>query len=323
MINALDISLADGRFHERITGKYENFSPHSPNLISPLSKKLRNYPHYPSSLTYFLPFIFKSSILNKNIQKSSSRSFYNNTLINLDFNLQSINYRLFESQNNDLKLFFSKSYKYIKKQLKQKNNPLKLNIKDVSFNTITNKTLNYPLNSEKHIHAHLKYLNKSGTTLKFGETVTTNNTETIHQLKMAKKHVHKYLKNLIDESASENITNSLLSTNIVLKKFNTLKNNYRLIEDNKTLSKVTHKESNDFNSPEIHAQELSYYSPDMEHLETFQSETVKEKILEKDQGFQDFTNSIPDIDVNKMADQVYSIIERKIKIERERRGLFV
>lgn len=286
MMSDPDISVVDTKFSERIISKYESFPPHEPTIITPLSKKLHKYSCYPHNLTLALPSIFKSSILNKYIQKSSSDSLYNNIQINMDLNLPTIQHQWAKNKKKDFEIFSSQSYEYIKKQYKQTNRTFSLYFKGKSF--------------------------------------TTYNIIPINHLKIVKDHTNKYLKNLINESSSKNILNSLLFTNILLKKSDSLKNHYNIgAKDDKIINTVLKSELNEFNNLKLHAKELSYYYPEMEHQKTFQSETVKEKILEKDQGFQDSNNSIPDIDVNKMADQVYSIIERKIKIERERRGLFV
>lgn len=286
MMSDPDISVVDTKFSERIISKYESFPPYEPTLITPLSKKLHKYSCYPHNLTLALPSIFKSSILNKYIQKSSSDSLYNNIQINMDLNLPTIQHQWAKNKKKDFEIFSSQSYEYIKKQYKQTNRTFSLYFKGKSF--------------------------------------TTYNIIPINHLKIVKDHTNKYLKNLINESSSKNILNSLLFTNILLKKSDSLKNHYNIgAKDDKIINTVLKSELNEFNNLKLHAKELSYYYPEMEHQKTFQAETVKEKILGKDQGFQDSNNSIPDIDVNKMADQVYSIIERKIKIERERRGLFV
>lgn len=286
MMSAPEIRLVDNNFSERIISKYESF-PHEPTLITPLSKKLYNNPYYSNNLTLALPFLFKSSILNEHIQKSLSDSFYNLILINLN-NLSIKKHQWAKNKKKDFGIFSSQSHEYIKKHLKHTNRRFSLYFKD-------------------------KYSK-------------TNNITPINHLKTARYHMNKDLKNLINinESSSKEIPNSLFSRNILLKKSDSLKNHYNIgSNEDKIVNTVLKSELNGFNNLKIHTKELSYYYPEMEHQKTFQTEIVKQKILEKDQGFQDSNNSIPDIDVNKMADQVYSIIERKIKIERERRGLFV
>jgi hypothetical protein len=64
--------------------------------------------------------------------------------------------------------------------------------------------------------------------------------------------------------------------------------------------------------------------PEIEHVASTHAEIIKERVIEKEveskppQG----TPQLPSIDVNRLADQVYSVIERKIRIEKERRGFY-
>jgi len=64
----------------------------------------------------------------------------------------------------------------------------------------------------------------------------------------------------------------------------------------------------------------NYVYPKIEHPKSVQTEVTKEKVIEKE-DFQK-TPQVPEIDLNRIVDQVYSSIEMKLKIEKERRGLF-
>lgn len=63
--------------------------------------------------------------------------------------------------------------------------------------------------------------------------------------------------------------------------------------------------------------------PELEHVEPVQTkivrerEVLKEKISEPDSGRKSIA-----VDLNRISDQVYSMIERRVRIERERRGLY-
>ena len=63
--------------------------------------------------------------------------------------------------------------------------------------------------------------------------------------------------------------------------------------------------------------------PELEHVEPVQAkilrerEVLKEKITEPDLGRKSIA-----LDLNRISDQVYSMIERRVRIERERRGLY-
>jgi len=60
--------------------------------------------------------------------------------------------------------------------------------------------------------------------------------------------------------------------------------------------------------------------PELEHLEPVQAKIIKERDVlksESDSGRESIA-----IDLNRISDQVYSMIERRVRIERERRGLY-
>ena len=63
--------------------------------------------------------------------------------------------------------------------------------------------------------------------------------------------------------------------------------------------------------------------PEIEHVTSKHTEIVKERVIERelDSKPPQFTPQPPGIDVDRMADQIYQLIERRARIERERRGL--
>ncbi|MDG3548133.1 hypothetical protein [Methanobacterium formicicum] len=73
-------------------------------------------------------------------------------------------------------------------------------------------------------------------------------------------------------------------------------------------------------------QNANIYSsyPKMEHFKSLNPEIVNEKVINQHEISETSypKPGTPEIDVNQIADQVYSVIERKIMIEKERRGLF-
>jgi hypothetical protein len=63
--------------------------------------------------------------------------------------------------------------------------------------------------------------------------------------------------------------------------------------------------------------------PEIEHVISTHTEIVKEKVIERELDSKPLqvTPQPPSIDVDRMADQIYQLIERRVRIERERRGL--
>ena len=65
--------------------------------------------------------------------------------------------------------------------------------------------------------------------------------------------------------------------------------------------------------------------PEIEHVAPTHAEIIKERVVERevDSGSPEVTSqSAAVVDINRLADQVYSSIERKLVIEKERRGLY-
>ncbi len=63
--------------------------------------------------------------------------------------------------------------------------------------------------------------------------------------------------------------------------------------------------------------------PKIEHVTATYTEIIKERVIEKEDKDKasHATPQHPSIDVNRLTDQVYQMMARKIRIERERRGL--
>jgi hypothetical protein len=63
--------------------------------------------------------------------------------------------------------------------------------------------------------------------------------------------------------------------------------------------------------------------PKIEHVTSTHTELIKERVIEKKEDIKPLhaTPQLPSIDLNRLTDQVYQMLERKIRIERERRGL--
>jgi hypothetical protein len=74
---------------------------------------------------------------------------------------------------------------------------------------------------------------------------------------------------------------------------------------------------------EVEKAPIYHIYPEIEHITSTHTEVMKERVIEKEEESEPphVTPQLPGIDVNRLADQVYSVIERKVRIERERRGL--
>ena len=83
------------------------------------------------------------------------------------------------------------------------------------------------------------------------------------------------------------------------------------------------------NNKQMHTSEVEkapiYHTyPEIEHVTSTHTEIMKERVIEKGEESEPphATPQLPSIDVNRLADQVYQMMERKLRIERERRGLY-
>ena len=63
--------------------------------------------------------------------------------------------------------------------------------------------------------------------------------------------------------------------------------------------------------------------PKIEHVTATHTEIIRERVIEKKEDIKPLhaTPQLPSIDLNRLTDQVYQMLERKVRIERERRGL--
>jgi hypothetical protein len=63
--------------------------------------------------------------------------------------------------------------------------------------------------------------------------------------------------------------------------------------------------------------------PKIEHVTATHTEIIKERVIEKKEDIKTLhaTPQLPSIDLNRLTDQVYQMLARKVRIERERRGL--
>nr|QNO51311.1 hypothetical protein HDBBLJII_00008 [Methanosarcinales archaeon ANME-1 ERB6] len=63
--------------------------------------------------------------------------------------------------------------------------------------------------------------------------------------------------------------------------------------------------------------------PKIEHVTATHTEIIKERVIEKKEDIKPLhaTPQLPSINLNRLTDQVYQMLARKVRIERERRGL--
>jgi hypothetical protein len=75
----------------------------------------------------------------------------------------------------------------------------------------------------------------------------------------------------------------------------------------------------------VSAENVNIYHthPEIEHVTSTHTEIVKERVIERESDSKPLqvTPQPPSIDADRMADQIYLLIERRVRIERERRGL--
>jgi hypothetical protein len=84
------------------------------------------------------------------------------------------------------------------------------------------------------------------------------------------------------------------------------------------------KKQSHLNTSGVEKASLYHTYPKIEHVTSTHTEVMKERVLEKGEESKPplVTPQLPSIDVNRLADQVYQMMERKLRIERERRGLY-
>ena len=107
--------------------------------------------------------------------------------------------------------------------------------------------------------------------------------------------------------------------------------NYQLPVATSLLPAVSHKPAEIMNDKQMNLNTswvdkapLYHTYPKIEHLTSTHTEIIKERIIEKEEESKPphATPQSAIVDVNHLADQVYSFIERKIRIEKERRGFY-
>ena len=81
--------------------------------------------------------------------------------------------------------------------------------------------------------------------------------------------------------------------------------------------------SNEPGSLSVENANIYHTHPEIEHVTSTHTEIVKERVIERESDSKPLqvTPQLPGIDVERMADQIYQLIERRARIERERRGL--
>jgi len=63
--------------------------------------------------------------------------------------------------------------------------------------------------------------------------------------------------------------------------------------------------------------------PELEHVEPVRAKIIEEReVLRENKSEPDLGRQLIDLNLNRLSDQVYSLIEKRIRIERERRGLY-
>jgi len=80
-------------------------------------------------------------------------------------------------------------------------------------------------------------------------------------------------------------------------------------------------EQTHLNTSEIGKVPIYHTYPKIEHVTATHTEIIKERVIEKEDKVPYATPQLPSIDVNRLTDQVYQMMARKMRIERERRGL--
>ena len=75
------------------------------------------------------------------------------------------------------------------------------------------------------------------------------------------------------------------------------------------------------NASEVEKAPIYHSYPEIEHVTSTHTEIIKERVIEKEDKPAQVTPQLPSIDVNRLAGQIYQLIERRVRIEKERRGL--
>ncbi len=319
MISYPNMGLINLHFSEKIMFKHGDLSLSNSDFITKLFKKLHSYSHRSPDLIYALPFILKRSVLNKYLKMISSKSTSNilshNIPINLNLNLP------LSGEKNVFDVSLTKNTQNIQKGQFFINELFSPNF-SLLFTTYLTKLLDIQ-KSGKHRELGFLNFNKVFKTICNGKRpiFATNILTRFDQMGRDERQINRHFLE-IEDAFTPYIKNSFFATNLILNKYNAFKDNKKLFDNDYIDNYVSNREFDDYN-PKISHKSLFYNYPEIAHLKTSQKEVVKEKTMGKelDSEFTVSETSLSNIDVNKMADQVYSIIERRIKIERERRGL--
>jgi hypothetical protein len=92
---------------------------------------------------------------------------------------------------------------------------------------------------------------------------------------------------------------------------------------NSTFINIMNNKQRALNNMEMEKAPIYHTYPKIEHVTATHTEIIKERVIEKEEDIKPLhaTPQLPSIDLNRLTDQVYQMLERKIRIERERRGL--
>jgi len=90
---------------------------------------------------------------------------------------------------------------------------------------------------------------------------------------------------------------------------------------NSTFINIMNNKQRALNNMEMEKAPIYHTYPKIEHVTSTHTELIKEKVIEKEDKPLQATPQLPSFDLNRLTDQVYQLLERKIRIERERRGL--
>ncbi|MCK4731498.1 MAG: hypothetical protein KAT65_03480, partial [Methanophagales archaeon] len=89
-----------------------------------------------------------------------------------------------------------------------------------------------------------------------------------------------------------------------------------------TFINIMNNKQRALNKMEMEKAPIYHTYPKIEHVTSTHTEIIKERVIEKeDIKPLHATPQLPSIDLNRLTDQVYQMLERKVRIERERRGL--
>ena len=90
-----------------------------------------------------------------------------------------------------------------------------------------------------------------------------------------------------------------------------------------TFINIMNNKQRALNNMEMEKAPIYHTYPKIEHVTATHTELIKERVIEKKEDIKPLhaTPQLPSIDLNRLTDQVYQMLARKVRIERERRGL--